>query len=44
MGLIAATADLAAAGATRLHPGYIWATLKDRKQDAALSTPPSNGR
>ena len=38
MGLIAATADLAAAGATRLHPKYLWATLKDRKQDAALNT------
>jgi D-alanyl-D-alanine dipeptidase len=37
MGLIQATADLAKTGATRLHPDYIWVTLKDREQDADLS-------
>ncbi|RPJ32847.1 MAG: hypothetical protein EHM35_11120, partial [Planctomycetaceae bacterium] len=37
MSLIEATARLAETGATRLHPNYIWATLKDRDQDAAIS-------
>jgi len=32
--LIEATADLARNGETRLHPEFIWATLKDREQDA----------
>jgi len=34
LGLIQATADLARTGETRLHPECIWATLKDREQDA----------
>ena len=37
MDLIQATTDLAQAGATLLHPNYIWATLKDREQDAAIN-------
>lgn len=37
MALIEATADLANATATRLHPEYIWATLKDREQDAQIN-------
>jgi hypothetical protein len=36
-GLIRATADLAQTGATRLHPNYIWATLRDREQDAEIN-------
>jgi hypothetical protein len=36
LSLIEATASLAATGATRLPPNYIWATLKDRDQDAEL--------
>jgi hypothetical protein len=34
MSLIAATAKLAMTGASRLHPNYVWAALKDRDQDA----------
>jgi hypothetical protein len=34
--LIEATADLAQADASRLHPHYIWATLKDRDQDPEI--------
>ena len=37
MSLSEATAGLAGTGATRLHPNYIWATLKDREQDPAIS-------
>lgn len=37
MSLIEATAELAKARATRLHPDYIWATLKDREQDAEIN-------
>lgn len=37
MSLSEATARLAGTGATRLHPNYIWATLKDREQDPAIS-------
>ena len=37
MSLIEATAELARTGATRLHPDYIWATLKDREQDAEVN-------
>ncbi|HRT09852.1 MAG TPA: D-alanyl-D-alanine carboxypeptidase family protein [Candidatus Paceibacterota bacterium] len=37
MRLIQATADLAQAGASRLPPNYIWATLKDREQDPAIA-------
>ena len=41
MSLIEATAKLVGTGtgsaATRLHPNYIWATLKDRNQDPAVS-------
>ena len=37
MRLIAATADLAESGTTRLHPNYIWATLKDREQDEEVN-------
>ena len=37
MSLIEATAELAKARATRLHPDYIWATLKDREQDAEIA-------
>lgn len=36
MRLIEATARLAQTGASRLPPNYIWATLKDRDQDAEL--------
>lgn len=36
MTLIAATARLAETGATLLPADYIWATLRDRQQDAAL--------
>ena len=38
MALIQATADLVQTGTTRLHPHYIWATLKDREQDAGTNT------
>ena len=38
MNLIEATAQLAEAHATRLPVNYIWATLKDREQDADLNT------
>ncbi|MBA4146994.1 MAG: D-alanyl-D-alanine carboxypeptidase family protein [Verrucomicrobia bacterium] len=37
MGLIEATAQLAEDRTTRLHPNYIWATLKDREQDATIN-------
>ena len=37
MSLIEATAQLAEAHATRLPVNYIWATLKDREQDAELN-------
>ena len=37
MSLIEATAELANTKATRLHPHYIWATLKDREQDAEIN-------
>jgi len=36
MSLIEATARLAESRATRLHPNYIWATLKVRDQDAEI--------
>jgi hypothetical protein len=36
MGLIEATARLAGTGVSRLPPAYIWASLKDRDQDADL--------
>jgi hypothetical protein len=35
--LIAATADLAQTDATRLHPNFIWAALRDREQDAEIN-------
>jgi hypothetical protein len=35
--VIESTARLAEAGATRLPANYIWATLKDRDQDAAIN-------
>lgn len=35
--LIAATAELARTDATRLHPEYVWATLRDREQDASVN-------
>ena len=35
--LIEAMAELANTDATRLHPNYIWATLKDREQDAGIN-------
>jgi hypothetical protein len=37
VGLIESTAELAATGATRLPPEYIWATLADREQDASVN-------
>ena len=37
MSLIRAMAKLADTGASRLHPNYIWATLKDRDQDAEIN-------
>ena len=37
MNLVEATTSLAGTSATRLHPNYIWATLKARDQDAAIS-------
>ncbi len=38
MKLIEATAQLGSTQATRLHPNYIWAALKDRDQDAEVNT------
>lgn len=38
MSLIEATAQLAETHATRLSASYIWATLKDREQDADIKT------
>lgn len=38
MSLIEATAKLAESPATRLHPNYIWAKLKDRDQDPEINT------
>jgi hypothetical protein len=38
MSLIESMAKLAETHATRLHPNYIWATLKDRDQDAEIKT------
>jgi hypothetical protein len=35
--LIEATAKLTETGATRLHPNYIWATLKDHDQDVEIN-------
>lgn len=37
LGLIQATANLAASGASRLPANYIWATLKDREQDGEIN-------
>lgn len=37
MDLIEATAELAKESRTRLHPNYIWATLKDREEDASIN-------
>jgi D-alanyl-D-alanine dipeptidase len=37
MSLTEAMARLAETGATRLHPNYIWATLRDRDQDAEIN-------
>ncbi len=37
MSLIEATAKLAETHATRLHPNYVWAKLKDRDQDAVIN-------
>lgn len=37
MNLIEATAQLAETDATRLHANYIWATLRDREQDARVN-------